>query len=116
MMTGQKCGKRGGNSEPVESGDGYGKRDGKCELAEQDAGGTGEQCDGHEYGHENQGSGDYRACHFFHGDRSGIVGFGYALDDMTLHVFDNYDGVVDDQAGRAGDAGWGRSIDRGPEG
>ena len=111
VMTEQNCGKRGGKSERVESRNGYGKRDGQRELAEKDSSGAGEQCDGHEDGHKNQGGRDYGAGYFSHGYGSGVVGLSYALGDVALHVFDDHDGIIHDQAGSESDAEQSESID-----
>ncbi len=61
--------------------------------------------------HENEGGGDYGAGYFLHGYRSGVVRLGDAFGDVALDVFDDHDGVIDDQAGGEGDAEQSQSVD-----
>ena len=90
--------------ESVEGGDGDGEGDGERELAEQDAGGAGEECNRHKDGYQHQRGGDDGAGDFFHGGRGGFGRVGLALLQVALDVFNDDDHVVDDQPRRQSDA------------
>ena len=105
-------GERGRERERVERGNGNGKRDRERELAEEDAGGAGKECHRNEHGDEHERGGDDGAGDFLHGHGSGVVRFGNSFGDMALHVFDDDDGVVHDEAGGERDAEERERVDR----
>ena len=88
----------------VEGGDGDGEGDGERELAEQDAGGAGEECNRHKDGNQYERGGDDRAGDFSHGVGGGFGRTGLALLQVALDVFNHDNHVVDNQPGGQSDA------------
>ncbi len=100
--TEQHGGERGGERKCVESRDGDRKGDGQRELFVENAGGAGEEADRDEHTDEHKRGRDDGAGDFGHSDRSGFVWIvvgvaGVCFAEMALDVFDDYDGVVNDE-------------------
>jgi len=74
----------------------------------------GKKGDRHEDGDEHQRGGDDRAGDFLHGVGGGFDGLCSPSCKMALDVFDDDDGVVDDQAGGQGDAEQRERVDEKP--
>ena len=100
----QDRGQRGRERQRVEGRDRDGEGDGQRELLVENAGGAGEEADRNEDGDEHERGGDDGAGDLGHGARVAWCGSLSLLGDVALHVLDDDDGVVDDQAGGQGDA------------
>ncbi len=97
--------------EGVEGRDGDGKRNRQRELAVENAGGAWEERNRNEDGDEHQRCGDDGAGYFAHGPRCSFVGIGMLHGDVSLHVFDDHDGVVNYQSCGQRDAEKGERVD-----
>ena len=65
-----------------------------------------------EDGDEYERCGDDGAGDFFHGQRCGAVGVLDSLGDVALDVFDDHDGVIDDESGRERNSEQRQRVDR----
>ncbi len=92
-----ECGEGGAEGEGVEGGEEGGEGDGEGELAIELAGDAGDEGDGDEHRREPEGDGDDGGGDFFHRLDGGVVR-GEAALDPAVDVFDDDDGVIDDDA------------------
>src|SRR5271165_3623357 len=104
--------KRGRQSQRVEGGNRHRESNRERKLPKEDSRGPRKESHGDKYGNQNEGGCDYGACDLLHGNAGGIVRLRDPFDDMTLYVFNNHDGVIDDDTSRQGDSKQRERIDR----
>ena len=99
FVTAEEKGRKGRRQrQRVKCRNGDRERNGQRELAVENAGGSGEERHRHEHRDQHERRGDHGAGDLAHGARSGRVRVGVLHVNMSLHVLDDHDGIVDHQA------------------
>ena len=96
QQDGAQC---GAESERVECGNQRGDGNGQCELFVKLSGEAAYERDRDEHGTQDQGDSHDRLAYFFH-RLVGSLARTQAELDISFHIFDHHDGIIDDNADR----------------